>query len=78
MLALSKESAQAFQKKFIGKTMEVLFEQASGGIWSGLTGNYIKAYTRSSEALTNRVLPVKLVKIYKDGLWGEIENGETA
>ena len=52
--------------------MEVLWEQQSGGIWSGLTGNYIKVYARSSEDLTNKLLPVKLVKIYRDGVWGEV------
>ncbi len=72
MLALAKESARGFQQRFLGRTMEVLWEQQAGGVWSGLTGNYIKVYTRSSEDLTNRLLPVKLVKIYRDGVWGEI------
>jgi len=72
MLVLAKESAREFQQGYIGKTMEVLFEQQSAGNWSGLTGNYIKVYTRSSEVLTNRILRVKLVKIYRDGMWGEV------
>ena len=72
MLALAKESAQSFQQRFLGKTMEVLFEQQSGGVWSGLTGNYIKVYTGSSDDLTNKLLPLKLTKIYKDGVWGEV------
>ncbi|MGD0780756.1 MAG: tRNA (N(6)-L-threonylcarbamoyladenosine(37)-C(2))-methylthiotransferase MtaB [Dehalococcoidales bacterium] len=73
MLALSKESVKAFQQRFIGKTMDVLWEQQSGGIWSGLTGNYIKVYARSSKALTNLITPVKLVKPYREGVWGEVE-----
>ncbi len=71
MLLLSKESAAAFREGFIGKTIDVLFEQQSGGVWSGLTGNYIKAYVKSNENLTNRIVPVKLVKLYRDGLWVE-------
>jgi threonylcarbamoyladenosine tRNA methylthiotransferase MtaB len=72
MLALAKESAHKFQEGFLGKTTEVLWEKESGGLWSGLTGNYIKVYIKSKENLTNRLLPVKLVKIYRDGVWGEI------
>ncbi len=72
MLALARESAQSFQQQFLGKTMDVLWEQKSGGVWSGLTGNYIKVYARSHENLTNQLLPVKLVKLHRDGVWGEV------
>ena len=72
MLALAGESAQSFHKEYLGRTLEVLWEQHKGGIWSGLTGNYIKVYTRSNEDLTNQLIPVKLVKIYRDGVWGEV------
>jgi threonylcarbamoyladenosine tRNA methylthiotransferase MtaB len=72
MLALSKESVKIFQQRFMGKTMDVLWEQQSSGVWSGLTGNYIKVYARSSQALTNLILPVKLVKFYREGVWGEV------
>ena len=72
MLALARESAQNFSRQFLGRTMPVLWEQKSAnGIWSGLTDNYIKVYTRSSRDLTNQLLPVKLVEIYRDGVWGE-------
>jgi threonylcarbamoyladenosine tRNA methylthiotransferase MtaB len=73
MLALAKESAREFQSGFLGRKMEVLYEQQSGGFYNGLTGNYIKVYTRSSEVLTNRILPAKLIKIYRDGVWGDID-----
>ncbi len=72
MLVLSKESIKAFQQRFIGKTLDVLWEQRSLGFWSGLTGNYIKVYAKSNKALTNLITPVKLVKLYRDGLWGDI------
>jgi threonylcarbamoyladenosine tRNA methylthiotransferase MtaB len=72
MLTLAKNSARDFQQRFMGKTMEVLWEKESGGVWSGLTGNYIKVYIKNMKDLTNRILPVKLVKLYKDGVWGEV------
>jgi len=71
MLALAKESAQNFSRQFLGKTILVLWEKQSNGIWSGLTDNYIKVYTRSNNDLTNQLLPVKLVAVSGDGVWGE-------
>ncbi len=72
MLDLARESSKGFRQQFLGRTMEVLWEQSSGGVWSGLTGNYIKVYVRSGENLTNKLLPVKLSRIYRDGIWGEL------
>jgi threonylcarbamoyladenosine tRNA methylthiotransferase MtaB len=70
MLALAKESAQNFTQRFLGRTVTVLFEQQSSGIWSGHTDNYIKVYTKSTAALTNKLLPIKLTEIRGDGVWG--------
>jgi len=71
ILALARESAQNFSQRFLGKTMPVLWEKQSDGIWSGHTDNYIKVYTRSDEDLTNKLLPLKLMEVYGDGVWGE-------
>lgn len=70
MLALSEQSAGNFQKQFLEKVMPVLWETKSDGVWSGLTGNYIKVYAKSNDDLTNKLLPVKLVKVRGDGVWG--------
>ena len=72
MLALAMESAYNFRQLFMGKTMSVLWEKQSGGIWSGLTDNYINVYTRSRNDLTNKLLPVKLGELYSDGVWGNL------
>ncbi len=71
MLALAKEVTQNFSRQFLGKTMTVLWEKQTSGVWSGLTDNYIKVYTKSNEDLTNKLLPVKLAEISGDGVWGE-------
>ena len=74
MLALAEESAQNFRRQFSGKVMPVLWEkQSAGGVWSGLTDNYIKVYTKSNEDLTNKLLSVKLLELFKrGGVWGEV------
>jgi threonylcarbamoyladenosine tRNA methylthiotransferase MtaB len=72
MLKLAAESIQEFNSRFIGGTLEVLFEQPSGGFYTGLSGNYIKIYVRSKGDITNQVLPVKTINLYRDGLLGEV------
>ncbi len=73
MLALARESAQNFRRRFLGKTMPVLWEKQTGGVWSGLTDNYIRVYTKSDKDLTNQLQSVKLTEIFnQDGVWGEI------
>ena len=69
---LPDEGTLDFRDSYSGGTMEVLFEQKSGGFWTGLTGNYIKVYTRSKADLTNKLVPVKLTMTYRDGILGEI------
>ena len=61
MLALARESALKFRRQISGKVMPVLWEQKSAdGVWSGLTGSYVRVHTRSDEDLTNRLRPVRL------------------
>ena len=71
MLALAEESTRNFRQQFLGRTMPVLFEKRSDGIWSGLTDNYIKVYIQSSQDLANQLLPVELVEVFnQDGVRG--------
>lgn len=71
MLSLAKESARNFNRQFLGETIPVLWEKETDGVWSGLTDNYIRVHTRSSEDLTNRILMAKLLEIRNGGVWGE-------
>lgn len=61
MLALGRASVRNFRRKFVGKTVMVLWEKQTCGVWSGLTDNYIRVFTKSDKDLTNRLLPVKLI-----------------
>jgi len=62
MLALAEDSAQNFRRRFMDKTMMVLWEKQTDGVWSGLTDNYIRVYTKSSQDLTNKLQPIRLVE----------------
>jgi len=72
MLALARASRESFNRKFLGETMDVLWEQTEDGRWSGLTDNYLRVYASSREHLRNRITPAKLIDIHKDGVRGEI------
>ena len=75
MLELSRNSRRRFCEQFLGQTMPVLWEQetsSGSGIYSGLTGNYIRVYARSQKSLSNEITPVKLVELHSQGIWGEV------
>lgn len=73
MLALAGKSAESFRERSLGRTMSVLWEQQARGVWSGLTDNYIRVYAKASDNLADQILPVKLTRLYRDGVWGEVE-----
>jgi len=72
LLDLAAASADRFQRRFAGQISPVLFERRVGGIWSGLSPNYIKVYARSARDLTNAIVNVRLGDGYRDGRWGEL------
>jgi len=72
MLSIARYSAEAFRRRFIGRTMDVLWENAIDNCWSGLTDNYIRVEVTSDQQLHNRILPVRLLALSKAGLRGEL------
>jgi threonylcarbamoyladenosine tRNA methylthiotransferase MtaB len=64
MLAVARESAASFRRRYLGQTMTVLWEQSTTQegvqVWEGLTDNYIRTVTTSSLDLQNRLLPARL------------------
>ena len=72
------ESAQAYRRKFIGKTMLVLWEAHtsptdSGWQIEGLTDNYIRVVAQTSEPRWNRLDAVRLIAEMPEYLIGEIQ-----
>ena len=70
METLAERKAAEFHAAFIGHTAEVLFETQQDGVWNGLTGNYIRAYTDATE-INGEIASLRFTKLYRDGLWGE-------
>jgi threonylcarbamoyladenosine tRNA methylthiotransferase MtaB len=77
MLELAQSNTRRFRKRFLGREIVVLWEneiEPGANIYSGLSQNYIRAYIRRSEKLTNRFLRVVPSRLYKDGLWVEAKH----
>lgn len=72
MQDLADRQARLFHEQFMGRTMPVLFETKSEGLYDGLTGNYIRVYVKSSEDLREQICDVVLKETYRDGLLGEL------
>ncbi len=81
LLEAGRESALAFRRGFLGRTMDVLWEERSNGPsaslrtgrWQGLTGNYMRVYTAADRDLTNRLLPTRLVGLEDEHVVGVTE-----
>jgi len=72
------ESAEAYQRHYIGKTMSVLWESLSiltdeGWQIEGLTDNYLRVTAISREPRWNQIDQVRLRSWRAEGLWGEIQ-----
>ena len=75
MLELSRSCRRRFCEQFLGQTMPVLWEKETSpgsGIYSGLTGNYIRVFTGSEKSLSNEITPVKLAGFHNQEMWGEV------
>jgi len=75
MLELSRSCRHRFCEQFLGQTMPVLWEKEASpgsGIYSGLTGNYIRVFAHSEKSLGNEITLVKLAELYNQGIWGEM------
>jgi len=73
------DSAESYHRKFIGKTMPVLWEAASiltneGWQIEGLTDNYLRVTAIAPEPYWNRVDAVHLTDLYENGLTGMLIN----
>jgi len=73
MQKMAEQSAVEFYQRFLGRELEVLFEQEQDGYMEGLTSNYIRVYIKNDGEITSGdIRLVKLVKLFKDGILGEL------
>ena len=71
-------SANKYQRRFLGKTLPVLWESATSlgsTTWhlSGLTDNYLRVSAEAPRRLWNQVTPVRISGFNEKGLAGELQ-----
>lgn len=72
---VADEMAQEFNSQYLGTVQKVLFETKELGVTDGLTDTYIRVYTED-DVMPDEIYDMKLVKPYKDGLWGNLVRKE--
>ena len=66
LIELSNKNEFEYNSKYIGKEVEVLFEEEKVGVYKGHTQNYIMVYCKSEERLDNKIKKVKCEEIIED------------
>ena len=63
LIELSNKNQYEFNKMYIGKKVEVLFEEEKNGFYRGHTKNYILTCCKSKENLENKMIQVLVKKV---------------
>lgn len=66
LIELSDRNEIEYNKLYIGKNVEVLFEEEKDGMYKGHTQNYIMVYCQSKEKLDNKIIDVVCEKAEKE------------
>ena len=72
IIELSNEMQNGYNNNYIGKKVQVLFEEKEGEYYKGHTTNYMMIQVKSKENLENKIETVKIDIIEKDKIIGSI------
>lgn len=75
LIELNLKNEREFMNKFVGRTMNVLYEEKISkdeDAYVGYTENYIKVITKSKDNLSGKIIPTKVVAIEDEQMIGEI------
>ena len=79
MMSLAEGGFRSFRRRLLGQERPVLWEskRKDGGVWvwSGLTDNYVRVYTRSPQDLHNTITPARLARLDDAGVYAEAIDG---
>jgi threonylcarbamoyladenosine tRNA methylthiotransferase MtaB len=74
LISLGDKLMDKFNSQFIGRTIEVLFEEEKDGYYEGYTTNYVRVKSLSKDNIQGNILPVKIINKENDFLIGKIED----
>lgn len=73
LIAINLKKSKQRKRKFLNSQTEVLVEKKSQDYWQGLTSNYLKIYFKSPRRIKNKLVKVKLIQLFQDGIKGRIK-----
>ena len=70
-IAVAEELSDAWRQRLVGTVQSVLFEEDTEGLAMGHAPNYALVYAPGAD-LHNEIRQVKITKVYRDGVYGQI------
>ena len=70
-IAVAEEMSRAYRESWVGRNLEVLFEDTDGEYYTGHAPNYVKVYALG-ENLHNEIRTVTVTGVYQDGVIGKM------
>ena len=75
VIAEAENMRREYLQSWVGKTVQVLFEEPEGAYFTGHAPNYVKVYV-AEQGLHNCIKHVRLLEVFRDGMRGELEETE--
>lgn len=72
MIEVGERKKMAFYDSFLGREVDVLFEECHNGMWEGFSDNYMRIAVKSDSNLKNELRCVRLTEIKNQKILGEI------
>ena len=73
LIALSNKNEKEYNESYVGKEIEILFEEEKDGIWQGHSKNYILAHYKTSENMENKIVKLKCIEAKEEYILVEKE-----
>ena len=72
LIKLSEKNMKMYNEKYIGRVVEVLFEEKQDEFWVGHTRNYMVVKVKTDKDLENEIITTKVLKNQGEELIGKI------
>ena len=72
LIELSSRNEKEYNKNYIGKEVEILFEEKKNGYYQGHTKNYILALCKTDKNIENKLLRAKCIDVTENNIIVEI------
>ena len=68
---ISDMASAKYRNKMLNTTVEILVENITPDYAEGLASNYVKVYCENNNFQKDNFYKMKIIKLYKDGVWAE-------